>query len=236
MATLKIASRFCGPPDSANGGYLGGRLAALMPEAEAVEVSFMTPCPLDTELDVVSDGDTLLLQGEAGPVARAKPATLDLAVPTPPGPEAAAAVAGTSRAFQTHPFPLCFVCGPECREGLTLAPGPVGDHAVALWTPAAELEGKRGCVAPEFLWAALDCPSSFPLLEDAEVAARLEPMVLGRITLAQKSELPLGQPARIVAWALGQQGRKGTSATALFTDTGSLVALAQCVWISIAGR
>ena len=236
MDRLQILPRFCGPPDNANGGYLGGRLASFLPDAGAVEVSFLAPCPLGRDLDVERKDDEIVLCGEAGPIARARASSLSIEAPEMPKAEAIAAVAGTARAFVTHPFPGCFVCGPTCRDGLRIAPGPHGERSISMWTPSLDLAGESGSVAPEFLWAALDCPSSFPLLEDGEVASRLEPMVLGRMTAALRSDLPCDQPVHIAAWAIAQEGRKGFSAAALYTAAGDVAAMAHCTWISLAGR
>ncbi len=236
MHALQVPARFCGPPGNANGGYLGGCLAPFARATGPVEITFLAPCPLDQPLRIVERDGAVFAEGPQGPVARARPATLDIDVPAPPGAEAVAAVAGRSRALETHPFPQCFVCGPERRDGLGLLPGPVDERAAALWTPAAEWGDDSGEVRAELLWAALDCPSSFPLLEDGEVAARLEPMVLGRMTAQVLRPLAVGHTARIVAWRLALEGRKGSSATAIFDADAELIALARCSWVSIQGR
>ncbi|WP_324274811.1 hypothetical protein [Blastococcus brunescens] len=46
METLAVAGRFCGPPGTANGGYLAGRLAPLV-DSPAVSVRLRRPIPLD---------------------------------------------------------------------------------------------------------------------------------------------------------------------------------------------
>ncbi|MAE96385.1 MAG: hypothetical protein CL910_17175 [Deltaproteobacteria bacterium] len=147
-----------------------------------------------------------------------------------------AKVAGQSRAMQTHPFPGCFVCGPDREDGLGVYAGPVGSLAAACWTPAPEWADREGGVRRELLWAALDCPSIFPLLEDPDRAARLEPMVLGRMTASIDGALAAGEPAVVAAWTLSAEGRKALAAAALFDAGGGVVARALCTWISIAGR
>ncbi|HXZ85708.1 MAG TPA: hypothetical protein VEI82_09480 [Myxococcota bacterium] len=237
-AELEIAPRFCGPPGTANGGYLAGRLAAGM--AGPVEVSLRAPTPLATKLEVVlHDDGSRSLQREGVELARARSAALALELRAPPDPSATAASSGSCRAMRTHPFPECFVCGPAraSGDGLRIFPGLVAnsDAVAALWTPDASLCDASGCVAPEFLWAALDSPSAFPLLEP-ESARALEPMVLGRICVALDGELRADETALLLAWPLAREGRRGIAAAALFRADGSVIARARATWASLAGR
>jgi hypothetical protein len=65
---VKIDRRFCGPPESGNGGYVCGRAAAFL-EGD-VEVTLRRPPPLGTPLDVVIHGrDRVSLSDESGLVA-----------------------------------------------------------------------------------------------------------------------------------------------------------------------
>ena len=49
-----VPARFCGPPESGNGGWVSGHAAALLQPGpdEAVTVRLRTPPPLDRELTV----------------------------------------------------------------------------------------------------------------------------------------------------------------------------------------
>ena len=85
----------------------------------------------------------------------------------------------------------------------------------------------------EFVWAALDSPSSFPLLEDP-ATQKLEPMVLGSLTLRSEREVAVGDRLVVTAWALGLEGRRGTAGAALTNESGQLCAVARAVWVSIA--
>ena len=71
--------------------------------------------------------------------------------------------------FTEHSAPGCFVCGParEWGDGLAIFPGPsrAGVCVAAPWAPDPTLFDKHGTVRPEFVWAALDCPTGFALLE-----------------------------------------------------------------------
>jgi len=51
MKSVMIEQRFCGPPRSANGGYVCGLVASYI-EGSA-EVTLMAPPPLNRRLDIV---------------------------------------------------------------------------------------------------------------------------------------------------------------------------------------
>ena len=52
MTSIMIDKRYCGPPNSGNGGYVCGRLARHIPGG--AEVTLRAPPPLDKPLDVVA--------------------------------------------------------------------------------------------------------------------------------------------------------------------------------------
>src|SRR5690348_8546599 len=112
MNSVLIALRFRGPPDSANGGYFAGRVAALA--ASTVSVSLLKPPPLDKELSVTAleDGGLRVLD-QAQPVGEAHPAVLALTVP--PAPDYLETVEASRHyaGFRHHRFPGCFVCGTQ---------------------------------------------------------------------------------------------------------------------------
>lgn len=235
---LVVAARFRGPPGMANGGYVAGLLARGM--SGPVEVSLRSPTPLDTRLEIaIADDGSRSLRHSGSEIARAVCAKLDLEPRDAPDPREVAARAGSCRAMLTHPFPECFVCGParESGDGLRVFPGviPGGDAVAALWTPDESLCDRSGRVAPEFIWAALDCPSAFPLLEPEEARA-LEPMVLAKLCVSLESDLPGGETACLVAWPIRQDGRRGVAGAAIFAASGRLVGRARATWISLAGR
>jgi hypothetical protein len=81
--------------------------------------------------------------------------------------------------------------------------------------------------APEFVWAALDCPGGWT----SDLVAR--PLVLGRMTAAVV-RLPLvGHPVVVVGKLLGIEGRKTFTATTAYDDEGHLVGRAEQTWIEI---
>lgn len=236
--TIVVAERFCGPPGTANGGYVAGLLARGL--GGAVEVTLRAAAPLATPLEVgeAADGARVLTHRGAE-LARAVRTSLALEAPIPPDPDLVAAHAGDCRAMRTHPFPRDFVCGPAraAGDGLRIFPGvvPGGDRVAALWVPDASLCGADGVVASEFLWAALDSPSSFPLLEP-ESARALEPMVLGRLCVALDGELRAGERALVLAWPISLEGRRGVAGAALYGASGRPVGRGRATWVSLAGR
>ncbi len=238
LTPLVVDRRFCGPPGIGNGGYVAGLLARGL--EGAVEVTLRAPTPLDSPLTVESHADgSRSLQHAGAELARAATAKLELELRPAPEPRATAAATGNCRAMRTHPFPACFVCGPARGEGdgLRVFPGMVlgSDAVAALWTPDASLCDSRGRVAREFVWAVLDCPTAFPLLE-SEAARALEPMVLAKLCVALDGELVAGETARVVAWPIAQEGKRGTAGAAVFSESGAVVGRARATWVSLAGR
>ncbi|MCU1426822.1 MAG: hypothetical protein JWL83_822, partial [Actinomycetia bacterium] len=196
--TIRVAQRFCGPPDSANGGYVGGLLARHV-HGDA-EVTLRRPPPLDRDLDVEvrTDGAVVLRAGDAV-VADAVPAAVDIVVPEAVTVEEARRVAGDARVVRSpelHPFPTCFVCGPhrERGDGLRLFPAAIPGRAVvaAIWQPDASViapDLTSDGVPPEIVWAALDCPSSFSMYLEPELEG---PYVLGRLGVHVDGPVAIG--------------------------------------------
>src|SRR3954447_8743199 len=170
MTQIILDKRFCGPPNSGNGGYVCGRLARHIPGA--AEITLRAPPPLDTPLDAVATDDAAwqLRDGDKI-VATGRPASVELArVETASFEEACAAELLTPVKPHEHPLPTCFVCGPARAEGdgLRIFAGPLGRRSqtasavlAATWTPDPSLAAEDGLVAPEFLWSALDCPTGY---------------------------------------------------------------------------
>ncbi len=221
---MRIEARFNGPAGSGNGGYCCGvfaRAAGVTP----AEVTLRKPPPLDTALraedGAVYDGDAV--------VATVAPGAVDGEPPPFPRYDAARAAAGRYAGLKDHPFPTCFVCGPRRDDGLALYPGPIGDGMVATaWTPAAEwADGDR--VRDEIVWASLDCPGAWALLQTDE-----SPIVLGRFTVRIDRPVRAGQPHVVVGWrAKPREGRKHFAGTALYDAAGTLLATGRATWIEL---
>lgn len=219
MEQLTIDGRFNGPAGSANGGYTCGLVAAFLDGA--AEVTLRLPPPLDHPLDVEREGSRVLVRDGDALVAEALPAEVELDVPEAPTFAEAERASSRYPGFEQHAFPTCFVCGPEREpgDGLRIFAGPLGDGRVASpWIPSE--------IAPELVWAALDCPGAFAVgfSERGET-------VLGRFA-ARIDEVPdVGERCVVTGWPLGEEGRKLYAGTALHGEDGRLLACARATWI-----
>jgi hypothetical protein len=237
--TLIIASRFCGPAGIGNGGYVCGLVAGYLDGP--AEVTLRLPPPLDKPLTVDRDdqGGARVLDGGAL-IAEATrwPASRPMQLPEPVSVRQASAAAARSPLRldpDLHPYPTCFVCGPQraAGDGLGICVGPVRGTGLSadVWQPAAEFADATGAVRPEVLWAALDCPGGFGALPGAgpEGAQYL----LGRFAVRQFGPVAAGDCHVVVGWRLAAQHRKVLAGSALFTASGQPVAAAQATWIRL---
>lgn len=227
---IVVQERFCGPPDSGNGGYVCGLVAGMI--GGAAEVTLRRPPPVGRALVVrrLPDGDVAVLDGEAV-VAEGVPVDVDVDAPEPVSLREAVEAAQRYPGFALHPFPTCFVCGPERDEGdgLRIFPGPVPYRQIvaAPWTPHETLVGPDGLVRPEFVWAALDCPGAF-----ANGFPEM-PMVLGRLAARPVQAVESAEECVVVGWSEGVEGRKHLAGTALFGIDGALRATGRAIWIRL---
>lgn len=225
---IVVSPRFCGPPQSANGGYLCGRLAALADGVVAVRLR--VPPPLDVALrPTISDEGHIALHAGEVLVAEAAPTRLDLEVPRPMSYDDALSASRQFIGFDSHPFGSCFVCGVQraAGDGLRIFAGPCGAPGVvaAPWLPDASLSLPDGKVAPEFIWAALDCPGAFAAAPDGR------PMLLAEFTARLDRSVSIGEPCVVMGWLLRSEGRKHEVGTALFDEGGAVVARGRGLWI-----
>jgi hypothetical protein len=238
-----IAPRFNGPPNSGNGGYVAGRLAAHVERGTAdgtVEVTLRSPPPLGVRLEVrlgadaadvadvtdgveLYDGQVLVAQGRPAELIGDPQAFVSLPVARAAAPRYAGRAA--------HPFPTCFVCGLDRDDGLALQPGPVGAGTVAaVWTPDVTLSSAgsvASTVEPEFAWAALDCPGGW----STDLGGR--PMVLGRMTAKILRTPSVGEQCVVVGNLRELDGRKAFTASALYDADGELLGFAEAVWLQV---
>ena len=235
--SLVIAPRFCGPPDSGNGGYVSGLIAGYL--GGQAEITLRRPTPLAVPLAVERDGagsvrvlggGALVAEGVAGGPA------LELPEPVSTGEARAAGDGSRLRMHpEEHPFPTCFVCGPEreIRDGLRITVGKVAgrDLFAGIWDPDETLADSGGEVRPEFLWAALDCPGGIGAFGEAALDG--PPFLLGRYSVRQFGPVQAGEPHIVLGWRLAEDGRKMLAGSALFTAAGQAVGLARATWIRL---
>ncbi len=228
-ATVVIPRRFCGPPDSGNGGWTCGTLAGFV-EGDA-SVTLRLPPPLEIPLTVEALGDVVQLKNGDDVVAEATAA--DIRAEPPPFVPWDDAVAAAERyaGHTEHPFPTCFTCGPdrEQGDGLRVFPGPVAGSPMlraSPWSPHESL-AVDGVVPDPAVWAALDCPSGWVHLGDGTVA------VLGRMAARIERRPVVGAKYVVVGQAVGVDGRKRFATSGLFEADGAAIAWAEATWITI---
>ena len=227
--SITIDRQFEGPPGVANGGYVCGVLAELLPGP--VEVRLHAPVPVDKPLVVGSvdhevklgDGETVLAGGRLSTESIEPPQVVAFE-------EAAQAVAARGP-VEHHPFPLCFVCGPHRApsDGLRLIPAPVQGRNVmaAPWVPHESLATSQGLISERFVWAALDCPSYWCIAEPGETA------LLGTLAGRVFGTVRPGERYVVVAWARERQGRKLLSGSVVYTENGEQLGVAHATWIKL---
>lgn len=230
-----VSDHRAGPPGCGNGGWVCGllveRLDDLVPaegSATSAAVRLTAPTPLNRSLrwevdGSVADPDEIavhLLDGETllGTARPCDEHTLEVPAPVTLS-EARSAAATFDPAG--HPFPGCYVCGPDAADGLHVYASPVASRPGLFASPVTLTEGGF----PPVL-AALDCPGAF--------ASGIEedPLLLGTFEVTVHDQAPLDRELVVLAWSTGREGRKRWSGTALY-DGERLIASAAATWIVV---
>jgi hypothetical protein len=240
-ATITVDERFCGPPDSGNGGYVCGCVARYV--AGDAEVTLRRPPPLGRALvvDGAGAGTTVTVRDGDAVVAEAVATTVAVDAPPPVAfadAERAAAGSPFLRGTDVHPFPTCFVCGPQRApaDGLRLFATAVAgrDVVAAAWVPDDSLprsDADDALVADEIVWAALDCPGCFSMYLDPPLDP---PYVLGRLAARVDAPVRIGGAYVVVGWRVAVEGRKLFAGSALYEAGGDVVAVARSTWVQLA--
>ncbi len=240
--TLIVPARYRGPARSANGGYLAGALAHELGDTRgrAVTVTLRQPPPLDATMRLAEVDGSLQLTFGGALVARAE-LSEDGVDPVEGVSWSAAVVASDAYpGLVSHPFPTCFVCGPEHPDGLRIFPGQVPAaregraRLAAPWVPDASVAADfheyadpapRASLAAT--WSALDCISGWA----GDMTERL--MVLGQMT-AIVDDLPVqGEQHVVVGEHRGSEGRKTFTASTLHDADGRIVGRASHIWLAV---
>jgi hypothetical protein len=231
MAHIFVARRFCGPPDSGNGGYSSGLVANAL--KATAECTLRKPIPIERELAIEERNSSLVLINGGDVIIECKPTEIDMEVRPSLTLQQAQEAAEHSPAFDNHPFPTCFTCGPlrTAGDGLRIFPGRLetdSDVFAAPWLPDSSLADGNGRVKPEFVWAAMDCPTGF-----AGGFPWAGKLVTGRLAVQHLAPVKAGEPHVVVSWPLGWEGRKSYAAAALYNTAGELCATAKATWIKV---
>jgi hypothetical protein len=207
-----------------------------LPHAMAAEVTLRAPTPLERKLSAyrtptglsVQDGDTL--------IAQARCVALSIDVPPAPSYAEAERVRAHSPCFlpearfpgHTGLHPFCFCCGVENEAGMQVHAAALPGNALvaAAWPTRAEWAGEGGCLPPELVWTALDCPGQF-----AFYAAGIRTGMLGRLCARIESPVGAGERCVVTGWRIGIEGSRHFAGTAVFGEDGRLCAYAKAVWV-----
>lgn len=222
-----IGARFNGPPGTGNGGYSAGLVASqVVGGGSGVEVTLRLPPPLETELAVREDEDGHAVRVFAGAdlVAEARVTTVGPDEVVPPVSWADAVEASRLYSgFTAHPFPTCFVCGPEraVGDGLRIFPGRLdGTRTAAPFVVPSD-------VSPTMVWAALDCPGGW------SVPLEARPFVLGRIAARVDAVPAPGDECVVTGAMVGEDGRKAYVRSTLYGPDGRALATARATWLAL---
>lgn len=218
-----IESRFNGPPGTGNGGYSAGRFASALTGPGPVEVTLRRPPPLDVPLTTVAAADgTVEVRDPDGTLVAQVAAVEPFSASVPAATWAEAADASMSYpGFTDHPFPTCYVCGPQRADGLKIFPGPLADGRTA--APFVVPAG----VSPATVWAALDCPGGWSIITPGR------PYVLGRMAAVVSALPAAGDECVVVGRTVWSEGRKAQVHSTLYGPDGAPLAYARATWIAI---
>ena len=232
----------------AHGGYLGGRLASLMPGASAVDVKLRAPTPLETPL-VIDRSDEPQLRLLAGDQVCAESSPSDFKLEGVPlvtyeqaeraGNEALDWVSSRLPAEARRRFlddlddpdeqDRCFGCLPR-SDGLSILPGRVGSLDVAAAAVRVPPDLIVDDVVPaEIVWAAVDCPSLWVshVLSDEEEGLLGRPTFTGTLSVRVHRLPRADERIFIQVWRLGRDNRKLFGAGVLVGEEAEILAEAR---------
>jgi hypothetical protein len=227
---LTIASRFQGIEGMAQGGHVAGVVASAI--GSDVAVTFRSPCPLDSPLDLVEHEDGYRLLHGSRVILEAEP---DVTTPVAPPPVSYAAAEAARRWAESQPMGMqvstCFSCGDGPDAFLVHAGRVEGSDLYATPLNHPGWAAPDGPVEHRFLWAPIDCAAGWRVA----LGAGGRPAVTGRLKVRVHTDVAAGSPLVVVADAEpGWSGRKRRARSAIYADDGSLVASSESLWIAVA--
>ena len=230
--TITFPETFNGGIGYAQGGYIAGRLAALV--GGPAYTTFRAPTPLETPLAVErKNGGVQIITQDNVLVAEAIPREFEIKVPPCPDRAAVVAARPNYRGFKDEGGNTCYVCSPHRgpEECMQIYAAPVSKNIVAsLWKPE-EKYAKDGVVLPEFVWSALDCPSGFAAMID--FAEFQGPAMTGGLGAELINPISANEEYIATGWHMGSEGRKHSAGSAIYSLGGQLMAVAESLWIDL---
>jgi len=228
LPEFDIDKRYEGIPGVSIGGYVAGLAAKELGLSVAVTLTKAVPPGSTVTLERSESQVLLRVDGELA--ATAVPSQLETTAPQSVAPDAAQRASERYPGFDHHFFPNCFTCGPgrAAGDGLRIFPGPVEGRPVVatLWRPPPSVWRTDRTVASEFLWAALDCPAIWGHVVHGGAEAD-DRAVSGRLELHQYAPVRGDAPSVVVGWPIERQGRKIIAGSAIFSESGQLLAEAR---------
>ncbi len=227
---ITIDSRFNGPPNSGQVGYVCGCVAHQMDGP--AEITLRKPIPLGVALDpnpadesglVLVDGDTVIVEARSN-------AMPEIEIPPAPGLTAAEEATRQFISSPDHPYPMCFVCGNQRPDGMKIFAGRADSkpYRASIWTPSREYGNENNLVREEFSWAALDCPAGFAIMDDGRA-------MLGRMTALIEGTIAVDETHIVIGWKIFEDGRKRFAGSAIFSAAGDRKAWSYQTWIVLKG-
>ena len=194
LDSLVLDPRFNGPPSTANGGYACGAIGELVDGP--AEVTLLSPPPLGVPLDVgfLPGGEVEVARRRRGRRARAagRRASTSSRRCGRRSPRRARPRGATPATGARACSPTASSAARSRHDGLGIHFGPLRGHpgvTAAVFLPDATVPNRDGVVAPDMVWAALDCPSYTPPLWDWE-----RPSLLARLAVERLDCVEVGEP------------------------------------------
>lgn len=219
--SVSIAGRFRGPANSGQGGY-SARVAASFIDGPA-HVRLRRPPPLDQQLSVETGPDGVSVLDGEDVVLVARSATLE-AIQPPDGAQLSAVFErGPQPAPDWHMAPTCFVCGTQGSLGMHPTRMDQFPLWATVWTPEQPVGDAN--LAPEIVWAVLDCPAGWATADSHRPKRSFFP-ALAEMTVEIVHPVPLGRPVAVLGWMTSDGERRIDCESAVIDQSGTVLARA----------
>ena len=235
--TFELASRYCGPPQSGNGGYFCGRIADHF--GGPVAIRLKAPPPLEVPL-VIEREDTRakVLHGTQVIAEVSSKGTAPAPVAYLPLSEVQTISAqGLIASKINHPFPTCFVCGPDRKhqDGMRIFTGPNQEKTLyaAHWSADLCWSTDSKHIDHRFIWAAMDCPSSGPAFATALEPQSTIAYVLGTLEVHIERPVPAGRDYVVTSVLDEDTGKLYRTRVSLYGEDGVHYASGRAVWVQV---
>ena len=235
--TVTIPAKYCGPPNSGNGGYMCALVARCI--EGIAQVYLRAPAPLEKPLTVdLLPGNRALMRDGETVLAEGSPGYLDERPPPAPTWEVAVAASLRSPMRTYHPYPTCYGCGPERArdDGLRIFTAQEGTlpTGFGIWEPNEALGATGQSVDEKIVWIALDCGTGIlPVVPAREMFGQKARVMTGMMTARFDRPVIIGNRYTTRSWLTATEGRKLHLGSAIYDATGVPVASSQSLWFAL---